>query len=76
MKFDYSDHWLKKRKYRPNITEDLFEYAIQNSDELKDKHWPDASNAICRIPPHGRIIKVVYKRTGRTYKIITAFWLD
>lgn len=55
----------------------MLEYAITHSDELKDKHWPDASNAICRIPPSGRILKVVYKKIGyQTYKLITAFWLD
>ena len=77
MEFVYSLHWLRKQKYRQNITEDMFEYAIVNSDELKDKHWLDASNAICRIPPSGRILKVVYKKVGKQkYKIITAFWLD
>ena len=51
--------------------------AIQNSNILKDKNWPDALNAISRIPPMGRMLKVVYKRTGKdTIKIITSFWLD
>ena len=77
MKLIHSSHWAYKRKYRKEISDDLIEYAIQNSDELKDKHWPDASNAICRVPPMGRILKVVYKRIGQgNLKIITAFWLD
>jgi len=77
MEFEYSNHWIRKRKYRPEIKDYMLEYAITNSDELKDKHWEDASNAICRIPPSGRILKVVYGRIGKNkYKIITAFWLD
>lgn len=77
MKFRYSEHWVKKRVFRQEITNDLFEYAIKNSDEFKDKYWEDASNAICRIPPSGRILKVVYKRIGKSeYKIITSYWLD
>jgi hypothetical protein len=77
MRFVYSEHWKRKKRYRKDITDDLFEYAIQNSNELKDKHWKDASNAICRVPPHGRILKVVYKRIGKNkIKIITSFWLD
>jgi len=76
MGFEYSKHWLHKRRFRPEITDDLLEYAINNSNELKDKYWEDASNAVCRVPPSGRILKVVYKRIGKKYKIITAFWLD
>lgn len=77
MQFEYSKHWIVKRKYRKEITNDILEYAITNSDELKDKYWKDASNAICRVPPSGRIVKVVYKQTGKNkYKIITAYWLD
>lgn len=76
MAFEYSEHWMRKRKFRPDITDDVLEYAITNSNELKDKYWEDASNAVCRVPPSGRILKVVYKRTGKRYKIITAFWLD
>ncbi len=77
MDFEYSTHYLRKQKYRPDITEYMIEYAIMHSDELRDKYWGDASNAICRIPPSGRILKVVYKRTGKNkYKIITTYWLD
>ena len=72
----YSEHWKKKKKYRPDITDDKIEYAIQNSNELKDKHWENALNAISRIPPSGRILKVVYRKEQSKTKIITAFWLD
>lgn len=77
MKFEYSRHWEYKKRKRKDITDDLFEYAIQHSNILKDKHWPDALNAITRVPPSGRILKVVYKKkeTGNI-KIITAYWLD
>lgn len=71
-----SEHWQRKRKYRKNITNADIEYAIMNSNELKDKYWEDALNAICRIPPSGRILKVVYKKEKSKVKIITAFWLD
>ncbi len=77
LKFIYSKHWIRKKRYRKDISDYLIEYAIQNSNELKDKHWEDASNAVCRVPPTGRILKVVYKRIGKDrMKIITAFWLD
>ena len=77
MKFVYSSHWNFKKRYRPDITDDLIEYAILNSNELKDKHWEDASNAISRVPPIGRILKVIYKRINKEQiKIITAFWID
>ncbi len=77
MIIEYSKHWNKKKDYRKDITDDLIEYAIINSNGLRDKYWKDASNAICRVPPIGRILKVIYKRIGKNkVKIITAFWLD
>lgn len=76
MRFEYSNHWLRKQKYRQDITDDMMEYGIQNSNQLKDKYWEDAWNAIARIPPSGRLLKVVYKKEGKVIKIITAFWLD
>jgi len=72
----HTEHWKKKRKYRKDITDDMIEYAIQNSNEFRDKHWEDALNAISRIPPSGRILKVVYKREQLNIKVITAFWID
>jgi len=76
MIIEYSEHWAKKKKYRKDITDDMIEYAISNSNELKDKYWEDALNAISRIPPSGRILKVIYKKEKSKIKIITAFWLD
>ena len=76
MQLKDSTHWKRKRRYRPDITDDLIEYAIENSNELKDGHWEDALNAVCRVPPSGRILKVVYKKDEDKIKIITAFWLD
>ena len=76
MIIEYSKHWAKKKKYRKDITDDMIEYAISNSNELKDKYWEDALNAISRIPPSGRILKVIYKKEKSKIKIITAFWLD
>ena len=76
MDFIESAHWKRKKEYREDITENIIEYAIKNSNELRDKYWEDALNAICRIPPSGRILKVVYKKHQSKIKIITAFWLD
>jgi len=76
MPFEYSYHWLKKRKKRLDITDDLIEYCIKNSNKLKDKYWEDAWNAISRVPSSGRILKVIYKTKGKTIKILTAYWLD
>lgn len=75
MNFEYSKHWNRKKKYR-KITNDEIEYAIQHSNILKDKRGENILNAICRIPPSGRILKVVYKKKGKVYKILTAYWLD
>ena len=77
MKIVSSNHWMRKKRYRKDISDNMIEYAVQNSNELRDKHWQDASNAVCRVPSSGRILKVVYKKIGKeTIKIITAFWLD
>ena len=76
MDFEYSYHWKKKRHKRKEISDDLIEHCILNSNRLKDKYWEDAFNAISRIPPSGRILKVVYKIKSKTIKILTAFWLD
>jgi hypothetical protein len=72
----YSLHWARKKKYRTTITEADIEYSITHSMIIPDKRWNDVLNAICRIPPSGRILKVVYKRKGKFYKILTAYWLD
>ncbi len=77
MELILSNHWKLQRKFRPDITDEAIIYAIMNSDELEDKYWPDALNAVSRVPPTGKILKVVYKRISiGKVKIITAFWLD
>ena len=37
----------------------LIEYAVNNSNMLTDQYWENALNAICRVPPSGRILKVI-----------------
>ena len=54
----------------------MIDYCIKNSNKLKDKYWEDAWNAVARVPPSGRILKVVYKTKGKNIKILTAYWLD
>ena len=75
MKFEHSNHWIKKRNYRSEIINELIWYCIKNSDKIKDKNWPDVLNAIAKIYPSGRILKVVYKIKGETIKILAAYWL-
>ncbi len=77
MKIEYSRHWLNKNsKKRKDITGDIIEYALNNSQILNDKYWKDALNAISRIPPSGRILKIFYRKTENKLLIITAYWLD
>jgi len=72
-----SDYWNKKRKTRKDITDDMIEYCIINSSKLRDRTWEEAWNAITRIPPSGRLLKVVYREKGKDIKIIvTSYWLD
>ena len=76
MFYDYSYHWLKKRKYRPAIEGYMIEYCITASKKIKDGYWDNVFNAIAKIPSSGRTLKVVYKRKGKDIKILTAYWLD
>ena len=77
MKIEYSKHWLRKHlKKRKDITFDMIEFAINNSLESRDKYWQDAFNAISRIPPSGRTLKVVYKKSKEKIFIVTTYWLD
>ena len=77
MEIVYSKHWIKKQKLKKkDITNEMIEYTINNSRVSKDKHWKDALNAISRVPPSGRILKVVYKTSHQIKFNITAFWLD
>ena len=77
MEFVYSRHWNKKNlNKRKDIVRDFIEYAILNSNELRDKRWDGVLNVICRVPPSGRILKVVYKKLNAKVFIITAYWLS
>jgi len=76
VKITHSFHWKEQRQFRPEITDDLIEQCIQLSEKMKDRKWEDAFNAIARIPPSGRILKVIYREESKTIKIITAYWLD
>jgi len=73
----YSKHWIRKqKKKKKDITNDVIEYTIKNSQILKDKYWIGALNAISRVTSSGRRLKVVYKRIKEKIFIITAYWLD
>ena len=77
MEIEYSKHWLRKHlKKKKDITNDVIEFAIKNSIESRDKYWKDAFNAISRIPPSGRTLKVVYKKSNQKIFIVTTYWLD
>ena len=72
-----SKHWKIQKQFRPNITDSMILFAIINSNQIRDEYWEDALNAIARIPPSGRLLKVVYKKISKEkLKIITAIWLD
>jgi len=77
MEITYSKHWLlKNKKKRKDITRDFIEFVLNDSDELKDRFWADAFNAIAKIPSSGRTLKVVYKKSKGKIFIITSYWLD
>ena len=77
MEINYSRHWVKKHvKKKKDITNDAIEFALKNSRVMNDKSLQDAFNAISRIPPSGRILKVVYKKSKEKIFIVTAYWLD
>lgn len=76
MIFEYSNHWKRKKEERKDISDDLIEYCILNSEKVVDRKWEDAYNAIAKVPPSGRILKVVYKEKGKHIKVLTAFWID
>ena len=76
MNFEYSTHYIKSKIYRPEINDYILEYCIVNSEIIKDRRWDDVLNAHYRIPPSGRLLKVVYQIEGKNIKILTAYWLD
>jgi hypothetical protein len=65
MQIESSDYWKKKRHTRPDIKDDMIEYCITNSTKLKDRTWEDVWNSISRIPPSGRLLKVVHREKGK-----------
>ena len=76
MHFEYSKHWMKKKEgRRQDIEEHMIEYCLMKSNRIKDRRWGDVYNAITRIPPSARLLKVVYKIEGKNIKILTAYWL-
>lgn len=77
VRIEHSNYWIRKREFRPEITDDFIEYAVQNSDILKDRNWEELFNAITRVPSTGRKLKVVYRRKGKNnIEVITSYWLD
>ena len=77
MEIIYSKHWIKKQKSKKkDIANDAIEFAIRNSEMLKDKYWKDAFNAVSKIPSSGRTLKVVYKKLNQKVFIITAYWMN
>lgn len=77
MEIEYSKHWLKKHiKKKKDITNDAIDFALMNSRIINDNNWEGVLNAISRIPPSGRILKVVYKKSKEKIFIVTAYWLD
>jgi hypothetical protein len=72
-----SIHWQWKRKKRQDISDDIIEYAISHSIIIEDRKWEGLFNAICKVPPSGRTLKVVWRRLkSQEIKVITAYWLD
>lgn len=77
MSLEASEHWKRKRKYRPKIADDMILLAITRGVRVKDARWEGVLNSTTRVPHAGRTLKVVYRVIGpRRYKIITAYWLD
>ncbi len=77
MRVEHTVYWRRKKRFRPEISDDFIEYAIQTSNILKDRSWKGLFNAISRIPSTGRLLKVVYRKKGKNnIEVITSYWLD
>ena len=76
MPIESAPYWSRKRRRRPDISDDIIEYCITVSEKQRDRTWKGVWNAIERIPPSGRILKVVYRTEGKTIKVITAYWIE
>jgi hypothetical protein len=73
----YSKHWIRKQNNKKKgITDEAIEYVLHSSLILRDKDWDDVFNAIARVMPSGRTLKVVYKKENQKIFIVTAYWLD
>ncbi len=57
MQIWHTEYWSKKKEFRPDISDDFIEYAIQHSDTLNDRNWEGLFNAIARIPATKEIMK-------------------
>ena len=74
---EVSKHWRRKRRYRADITDEAILLATSRGVKVRDSRWEHVLNSTLRVPPSGRILKVVYRTIGqRRYRIITAYWLD
>jgi len=77
MSLEASAHWKHKRRFRPDISEDMIMTVIIRGKTTRDPHWAGTLNSIARIPPPGRTLKVVYRILDpKRYRIIAAYWLD
>ena len=65
MQIKDSAYWSRKRQKRPDILDYMIEYCIMHSNKLNDRNWENVWNAIARIPPSGRLLKVVYREKGK-----------
>ena len=61
---------------RPDVTNHAIEFVVNHARAVPDRRWPDARNAIARVPPSGRRLKVVFKPQRDAIFVITAYWLD
>ena len=77
MRISHTKHWEYRKQQRPEITDDILEYAIIMGRPRRDTHWDDCLNTVVHIPHFGKKLKVVYKwKKANNIKIITAFWVS
>ena len=74
---EFSEHWKRKRMHRRDIDDSLLSLVLTRGRRARDDRWRGVFNSSLRVPPSGRTLKVVFRVTGRrTYRVITAYWLD
>jgi len=77
MSLESSKHWERKRRFRPDVSDDMLLTVIGRGRKTRDVHWAGVLNSVGKVPSTGRRLKVVYRMLGRKrYRIITAYWLD